>query len=235
MSSDFFDIQATKWDENYEVDPRFRRRFARITRFLFQVLPTTPGRALDAGCGSGVFSRYLASRGWEVTAFDASPEMIEEARESDDDQRISYANETVESFESDPRSFDAIISLSMLEYVEDDEAAIRKFATLLRPKGLLIISVPNRAGLLRKFEGLIFGIRIASRNRIFRDRGEYLKHQKQQYSPMELNILLRQHGLHKRRGIYLNAGFASPIWLLPIFERRWWAAMYCAAYEKVGD
>jgi hypothetical protein len=44
--------------------------------------------------------------------------------------------------------------------------------------------------------------------------------------------MMRQHGLRHMRGIFLNAGFAGPKWLLPFFERRWWAAMYCAAYEK---
>jgi len=234
MTNDFFDIQAAKWEEHYEADPRFRRRFARITRFLFQVLPATPGRVLDAGCGTGIFSRYLASRAWQVTAFDASPEMIEQARAMSNDPNIEYRNETMESFDEKPGSYDAIVSFSMLEYVEDDDKAIAKFASLLKPKGMLVMSVPNRPGLLRKLEGVVFGIRTASGDRLFNDRGEYLKHQKQQYSPFELDMMMRQHGLRKRRAIFLNAGVTNPSWLLPFLEQRWWAAMYCAAYEKIG-
>src|SRR5207237_10622731 len=123
------------------------------------------GRALDAGCGTGIFSRFLASRGWQVVAFDASQEMIVEAWQTSDDDNILYRKDRIETFEAPPQSFDAIVSFSMLEYVEDDDAAIAKLASLLKPKGMLIISVPNRVGLLRRLEWLIFGIRRVSRDR----------------------------------------------------------------------
>lgn len=38
------------------------------------------GRALDIGCGTGDNARFLASRGWEVTAVDLSPTAVEMAR-----------------------------------------------------------------------------------------------------------------------------------------------------------
>jgi len=39
-----------------------------------------PGRALDIGCGTGSHAAYLASRGWNVTAFDVSSRAIARAR-----------------------------------------------------------------------------------------------------------------------------------------------------------
>ena len=231
-TEEYFDARARGWTGLYIEDARFRRRFTLVTTFLDRVLPKKPGSLLDAGCGSGVFSRYLASHGWKVTAIDASPEMIEEARMSVGDNSIEYSVSTIEEFEAKPKSFDAILSLSILEYVEDDEAVIGKLISLLAEGGVLVVSVPNRAGLLRKLEGLIFGIRSVTRDRVFGSRGEYLKYQKRQYSPFELDIMMRQFGLRKKRGIYVNSGFAGPSCLLPFFERRWWAAMYCAAYRR---
>lgn len=239
----FFDNQAAKWSGLYHQDPRFRRRFERIAKLIERVIPHSPARVLDAGCGSGVFSRFLASRGHQVTAFDASPEMIERAKEISLSYTptplegggwgvVEFQNSTIENFESPAESFDAILSLSMLEYVDDDEAAIEKFHRLLKKDGILIVSVPNRSGILRKVEGVVFGIRTVSKDKLFGNRGEYLKFQKRQYSPFELDILMRLHGLKKVRSIYLNGGIANPKWLLPFFERRWWAAMYCAAYRK---
>jgi SAM-dependent methyltransferase len=226
----FFDTRSDEWNELYIKDARFQRRFARITNFLSRVLPDHPGNALDVGCGSGVFSRYLAGLGWNVTAIDSSSSMIEEARKTTPGGSIDYQASTIEAFENG-RPFDAIIALSMLEYVEDDEASIGKLRSLLSANGVLVVSVPNRAGLLRKLEGILFGIRTVTRNRIFGRRGEYLKYQKRQYSPFELDLLMWQFGLKKRGAIYLNAGFTSPAWLVPFFERRFWAAMYCAAYR----
>ena len=228
-TSDFFSQEAAQWEAHYANDARFQRRYERITNFLSRVLPQT-GRALDVGCGSGVFSRYLASRGWHVKAIDLSPKMIEAARSISSD--IDFEVASIEDLASDEQ-FDAIIALSMLEYVEDDEAAIHKFADMLRAGGVLVISVPNRVGFLRRIEGIVYGIRTATKNKLFAHRGEYLQHQKRQYSPFELDIMMRRAGLKKTSRIYLNAGVSGPSWLLPLLERRWFAALYCGAYRKM--
>lgn len=39
------------------------------------------GRALDLGCGSGIWSVTLAERGWEVTGVDVVPKAVRRARE----------------------------------------------------------------------------------------------------------------------------------------------------------
>ena len=38
-----------------------------------------PGTALDAGCGEGAEARWLAARGWQVTAVDVSAEVLARA------------------------------------------------------------------------------------------------------------------------------------------------------------
>jgi SAM-dependent methyltransferase len=52
-------------------------------RFLKEVVRErgSPGRALDLGCGSGVFAVYMAKRGGQVTGIDLMPRAIEMARE----------------------------------------------------------------------------------------------------------------------------------------------------------
>lgn len=229
-TADFFSGEAAQWESRYASDARFRRRYERITRLLERVLPKLTGEALDLGCGTGVFSRFLASQGWRVTGLDISGEMIAEARSQSDN--IEYHVGTLEEFVSETNRFTAIIALSMLEYVDDDEVTIQRLADLLAPGGVLVVSVPNRSGLLRKIEGTIYGIRTATRGRLFADRGDYLAHQRRQYSPLELDIMMRRVGLKKKRAIFLNAGLTRPKWLLPFLERRFVAAMYCAAYRK---
>jgi len=39
----------------------------------------TPGTALDAGCGAGAEAVWLATKGWQVTAADISPEALDRA------------------------------------------------------------------------------------------------------------------------------------------------------------
>ena len=54
------------------------------------------GRALDLGCGSGIWSVKLAERGWEVTGVDIVPKAVQRARE-----RARKANVEVEFIQSD--------------------------------------------------------------------------------------------------------------------------------------
>ena len=51
--------------------------------FILDVVATRakPGRALDLGCGSGVFSVWLAKQGYEVTGLDVIPRAIEMSKE----------------------------------------------------------------------------------------------------------------------------------------------------------
>ena len=42
---------------------------------------TKPGRFLDLGCGTGVYSAQLARKGWDVTAVDFTHEALEMARD----------------------------------------------------------------------------------------------------------------------------------------------------------
>ena len=46
---------------------------------LLELLP--PGRALDAGCGTGKMAVHLAERGWQVTGVDAVERPLARARE----------------------------------------------------------------------------------------------------------------------------------------------------------
>lgn len=76
-----------------------------------------PGRALDAGCGHGVEARWLAARGWQVTAADFARPALEygEALARNDGKAISERIEWVQadlgSWTPAPAQFDLVVSL----------------------------------------------------------------------------------------------------------------------------
>lgn len=116
-------------------------RHALRERLLLEtLLAGRPGREiLDAGAGQGTFSRALEERGFSVTSSDATAEAcaVLERRVLGPVVRASlpelpFADE----------SFDAAVAGEVLEHLEDDAAAVRELARVLRRGGVLAVSVP---------------------------------------------------------------------------------------------
>ena len=72
-------MDAAAWDERYAATELVWS--AGPNQFVEQELADLPpGRALDLACGEGRNARWLAERGWQVTAMDFSPVAIEKGR-----------------------------------------------------------------------------------------------------------------------------------------------------------
>jgi SAM-dependent methyltransferase len=104
--------------------------------------PTTgagPPRLLDSGCGTGGILRHLAARGRAV-GVDLSPEAVRLARATG----ASVARAELLALPFQDATFDVVTSFDVIyhRWVEDDAAAIREIARVLRPGGLLLLRVP---------------------------------------------------------------------------------------------
>ena len=66
------------WNERYSRGEHIIKEPMPLLVRVASQLP--PGRALDLACGAGRHAIFLASRGWQVTAVDASPVGIKLAR-----------------------------------------------------------------------------------------------------------------------------------------------------------
>jgi SAM-dependent methyltransferase len=117
------------------------RHELRESLLLEAFLAADPGPVvLDAGAGSGTFSNLLAARGFEVTSTDVTEEALEVLR-----ARVSGPVERadVTSLPFAAASFDGVILGEVLEHVENDDAALSEAARVLRPGGVLAVSVPR--------------------------------------------------------------------------------------------
>lgn len=130
--------EAHEWGTAPEfVGPRHELR-ERLLLDLF--LSGSPGpKVLNAGAGQGSFSARLAERGFEVTSVDASAAAVAvlEQRVAGD---VAQADVTDLPFADE--AFDAAVLGEVLEHVPDDSAALREVARVVRPHGLLALSVP---------------------------------------------------------------------------------------------
>jgi SAM-dependent methyltransferase len=119
------------------VGPRHELR-ERLLLDLF--LSGTPGpRVLNAGAGQGTFSMRLADRGFDVTSSDSSPAAVAVLR-----ARVGgeVAQADVTDLPFGDGSFDAAVLGEVLEHIPDDTAALREVARIVRPDGVLAVSVP---------------------------------------------------------------------------------------------
>lgn len=107
--------------------------------YLLRHLPDRPKTALDVGCGTGVFSRLLATRCEHVTGIDLSGEMIRLARErSVGIQNIHYEQADMLDYLQPSRTFEVIASIATLHHLSL-ETILPRLREALQPGGVLLV------------------------------------------------------------------------------------------------
>jgi SAM-dependent methyltransferase len=111
---------------------------------------------VDAGCGTGTYASGLAARGFQVIAVDRSPELLAEAR-----ARAHRDGLDVEIVCADflagwapARRAEGVLCRGVLnDLLTDDErtGAFRAFGSWLRPGGVLLADVRDRASSVRRY------------------------------------------------------------------------------------
>jgi 2-polyprenyl-3-methyl-5-hydroxy-6-metoxy-1,4-benzoquinol methylase len=130
-------------------------------------LELLPGaRLLDVACGSGWLAEFFARLGYDVTGIDISPELI--ALSEERVRKVAYGvdHETplrcrflVHDVENGPlpEVFDAAVCYDAMHHFNDETAAVRHCAAMLKSGGLLFVlegnrPPPNSAGETELFE-----------------------------------------------------------------------------------
>jgi SAM-dependent methyltransferase len=109
--------------------------------------------ALDLGCGSGVVSHLLASRGFRTLGIDVSPTAIAIAQKLALDSGLSracFATADIVNYTDRLRLFDLIIDACCLHCIvfDDDRAAtLRNVRELLKPHGIFAVNTKTKLGM----------------------------------------------------------------------------------------
>ena len=205
----YHDQLAKDWDGRYRK-ASFKARLAALAECLDgKYLSGTEW--LDAGCGTGTLSRWLAERGCSVLGLDAAPKMIGLAamlaNSGIGPGRLRFQEvETISRLALDKHSVDGILCSSVLEYVSDPDACLTEFTRVLRPGGILVISVPSTHSIVRRAQ--------ITCNRVGRLLGKswvtYLNHSRHQYSRSKFERILESHDFHPEK--VLAFGGPLPRW-----------------------
>ena len=141
---DLFDAKASSWSAKYAPSGRLTGRLSRIHAVLEDYVH--PGSSvLDLGCGSGDIARAVASAEMQVTGCDISREMLRCALREDVESEIKWLqlDTNWRKLPFGASGFDAIIAVSVFEYVENPAAVICECARVLKPGGVLLCTVPD--------------------------------------------------------------------------------------------
>jgi SAM-dependent methyltransferase len=103
-----------------------------------------PGRALDAGCGHGSDTLWLATRGWRVTAVDFSAAALAHARSTaealgtDVAERIDWVEGDLANWTPEPGHYDLVTCL-YVHIAGSVEEMVRRMAAGVAPGGTLLL------------------------------------------------------------------------------------------------
>ena len=99
---------------------------------------------VDAGCGVGYGSAFLAASARLVLALDTSTEALEAAREEYSHPKVALINADCGRLPLPDASVDIVASFEVIEHLNDWQALISEAARVLSPHGQLLVSTPNR-------------------------------------------------------------------------------------------
>lgn len=136
-----------------QQSPLGRLRVESIFHHLTSKLPQAPLDVIDVGSGLGEISLRLAARGAVAALVDPSQQMMARARGVAEQtvpphllSNVHFATGTLEDLikEWRDRRFAVVLCHNTIEYMADEKEAWRALASLIAPRGLLSIVVPNR-------------------------------------------------------------------------------------------
>lgn len=118
----------------------FRRRAHELLEAI-ERLQGKPGRLLDVGCGIGTELEVARERGWRGTGIELSATSLKVARSNG----VNVIDRPLAEAGLAPASFDCVTINHALEHIPQVQPVLDQMRRLLRPAGLLFVSVPNLA------------------------------------------------------------------------------------------
>jgi len=107
------------------------------------------GRIIDGGCGFGKWVIYLKRLGYDIVGIDNNELAISELKEYDSSLQVELGD--ILDIHYPDSSFDAYISMGVIEHFEEGPVqALKEAHRVLKPEGLIFISVPT-VNTMRKF------------------------------------------------------------------------------------
>lgn len=143
MTTALFD----SWTERYDAwftTPTGRLVKQYETDLLLDLLTPAPEEhILDAGCGTGIFTREVLIAGASVTGLDLSLPMVHKAVTLLDTGHFAGLQGDICALPFADNSFDKVFSMTAIEFIADASQAIAELNRVARTGGLVVVTTLN--------------------------------------------------------------------------------------------
>jgi SAM-dependent methyltransferase len=119
------------------------RRVARFGELLPALGLPSRAAALDLGCGAGTYVRLLAGLGHRAIGLDYSTPSLARAAAADPGGKGQYLAGEAYALPFSSARFDLVVSIGVLQTLEQPERALDEMARVLRPGGVLVVEALN--------------------------------------------------------------------------------------------
>ncbi len=141
MTAEFWDAQASTFDDEPDHGLRDRRVRDAWAALLLPLMPEPGARVADLGCGTGSLAVLLAAAGYEVSGLDLSTRMVGAAAAKAASTGVAVDLTTGDAAHPPyaEASFDVVMARHVLWALPDPAAALERWVRLLRPDGVLVL------------------------------------------------------------------------------------------------
>lgn len=167
-------------------------------------------KILDIGCGSGSYDRTLESMNNEVIGIDFSKHVIQKAVRKSKKEKINYMISALPYLPFKEGSFDTVICIGVLQYIENESTVINEIARVLKMNKGDVIFITLNSLSIRIFFKKVLNFFLHKNN----------SKEEKRYNPHKLKNILKNNNFSKIKIIGIYVFPKMPIYFKQLFERK---------------
>jgi ubiquinone/menaquinone biosynthesis C-methylase UbiE len=141
--AEIFDDWPERYDQWFET-PIGQLIKTYESKLILELLEPKNGESiLDAGCGTGIFSRDLLSSGAHVVGCELSMPMLLGAVRTIESHSFQWVQGDMRYLPFGAHAFDKAISVTAIEFIEDAKGAVEELFRVTRPGGCIVVATLN--------------------------------------------------------------------------------------------
>lgn len=218
-----FELAASDWEHIYREGTLrgriYQDRLAITLQWIEQLHLGSTAHLLEVGCGAGFATAALAKKGYRVDAVDSVAAMLnltsKRLADNGTAERVRIVRADVRRLPMPNNSFDLVLALGVLPWLDDPLAAVREMARVTRPGGYVIVTADNSV----RLDEILDPLKIPILRPVRRYLASGLRAAKllstpqspkiQRHSPREFHSILSAAGLDALQSVMLGFGLLT--------------------------